>query len=80
MSVAHKEFQVDDTVEMVLMRRERNSLFAVPVGNYHPDINIGHPSVTEKNTSYSKLLKANKFEVANLIIARERKELEKQFR
>ncbi len=79
--MVHNEFQLGDEIEMHLMRRERNSLFAVPVSSYHPDINLKHPSVSsKKNTSYSKLLSATPVEVANVIVARERKELERQYR
>ncbi|TRY69969.1 hypothetical protein TCAL_02333 [Tigriopus californicus] len=79
-SLLHSDYNTGSEIEMRLMRRERSSLFAVPVGQYHPEINKKHPSVSMANNSYSQLLLASPFEVANEIIARERNELEEQYR
>ena len=66
---------------MTLMRRERNSLFAVPAASYSPEINERHPGVSAKgNTSYSKLLTASPMEVANMIVAKEKAELQDKWR
>ena len=45
-----------DEIELSLMRRDRNSLFAVPVDAYFPDINERHPSISgQGNKSYSQV-------------------------
>ena len=79
-SLLHSDFGVGDEIELRLMRRERNSLFAVFVDDYAPEIDAKHPSITSKLNSYSQLLTATPAEVANNIVARERKELEVQYR
>ena len=38
-SVPMGEFKMGDEIELTLMRRERNSLFALPVEDYFPDVN-----------------------------------------
>ena len=46
-----------DEIELSLMRRDRNSLFAVPVDEYFPEINDKHPSISgQGNKSYSQVL------------------------
>ena len=57
------------------MRRERNSLFALPVDQYFAGVNEKHPSVNDRLTSYSNLVLASPGQVVNGIIARERYEL-----
>jgi len=79
-SVPWKEFQINDEIELCLMRRERNSLFALPVDQYFAGVNEKHPSVNDKLTSYSNLVLASPGQVVNGIIARERYELEQQYR
>ena len=74
-SVPWKEFQINDEIELCLMRRERNSLFALPVDQYFAGVNEKHPSVNDKLTSYSNLVLASPGQVVNGIIARERYEL-----
>lgn len=79
-SVPWKEFQINDEIELCLMRRERNSLFALPVDQYFAGVNEKHPTVNDKLTSYSNLVLATPGQVVNGIIARERYELEQQYR
>jgi len=79
-SVPWKEFQINDEIELCLMRRERNSLFALPVDHYFAGVNDKHPSVNNKLTSYSNLVLATPGQVVNGIIAKERYELEQQYR
>ncbi len=79
-SLLHSDIQVGHEIEMKLMRRERNSLFAIPVDQYHPDVNAKHPSLIHENNTYSQLLTATVQDVADVIIARERRELEEQYR
>jgi len=78
-SVAWKEFHAGDDIEMFLMRRDRNSLFALPVDDYFPEVNQKHPNINQRNT-YSQLVTATPAQVSSKIIARERYELENQFR
>lgn len=79
-SIPWKEFNINDEIELCLMRRERNSLFALPVDQYFPEVNDKHPNVIDKLTSHSNLLLATPGQVVNNIIARERFELEQQYR
>jgi hypothetical protein len=53
--VAWKEFQIGDEIEMHLMRRDRYSLFALPVDTYFPDVNAKHPNIAQRAT-YSQLV------------------------
>lgn len=78
-SIAWKEFQLQDEIEFCLMRRERNSLFALPVDQYLPQFNEQHPNVNDELTSYSNLVLASPQQVGQRIIAMERKELERQY-
>jgi hypothetical protein len=79
-SLVHSEIKIGDEIELHLMRRERNSLFAVPVDKYFADINNKHPSMSNQLNSYSNLILASPVEVAEKIISRERMELEMQLR
>lgn len=78
-SVAWKEFNVGEEIEMYLMRRERNSLFALPVDFYFPEVNLKHPNIADRS-NYSHLVTATPAQVAKHIIAREKYELENQYR
>ena len=80
MSITWDEFNVHDEIEFRLMRRDRNSLFALPVEQYFPEVNEKHPSINDKLTSYSQLVMASPTQVARGIIAKERLELEDQYR
>jgi len=79
-SIPWKEFQINDDIELCLMRRERNSLFALPVDQYFVGVNEKHPNINDKLTSYSNLVLATPGQVGQRIIARERFELEQQYR
>lgn len=79
-SVPWKEFQINDEIELCLMRRERNSLFALPVDQYFDGVNEKHPNVNDKLTSYSNLILATPGQVVQGIISKERYELEQQYR
>jgi hypothetical protein len=46
---------VGEEIEMHLMRRERHSLFALPVDAYFPEVNDKHPNVAQRAT-YSQLV------------------------
>merc|ERR1719262_1757098 len=61
------------------MRRDRNSLFALPVDQYFPEVNAKHPNVKDRFTSHSNLLLATPTQVVQGIIAKERFELEEQY-
>jgi len=65
-------------IEMKLMKRERNSLFAVPAS---ADFLDDFPAVNKPglDRSFVKLLKATSLQVKDNILARERRELEKQW-
>jgi len=75
-----KEFNAGDEIEMCLMRRERHSLFALPVDKYFPQVNDKHPNLGDKYTSYSNLVLASPSQVVQGIIYQERSELEAQYR
>jgi len=79
-SITWDEFNINDDIEFRLMRRDRNSLFALPVEQYFPEVNDKHPSINDKVTSYSQLVLASPTQVAKGIIAKERFELEDQYR
>ena len=79
-SITWDEFNVHDEIEFRLMRRDRNSLFALPVEQYFPEVNEKHPSINDKLTSYSQLVMASPTQVARGIISKERHELEEQYR
>ena len=79
-SITWDEFNVHDEIEFRLMRRDRNSLFALPVEQYFPEVNEKHPSINDKLTSYSQLVMASPTQVARGIISKERLELEDQYR
>lgn len=76
-SVPWKEFKTKDEIEMKLMRRERNSLFALPVTDYRTDIDDkGHPDLNAKVNSYSQLVLASPEQVHRYITSKEQAELE----
>ncbi len=75
-----KEFNIGDEIELSLMRRERNSLFAMPVSQYFAEVNDKHPNLQDKWTAHSQLVLASPGQVARTIIAKERQELEDQYR
>merc|ERR550532_1497857 len=75
-----KEFNAGDEIEMCLMRRERHSLFALPVDKYFAQVNEKHPNLGDKCNSYSNLVLASPSQVVQGIIFQERSELEAQYR
>ena len=79
-SLLHSEINIGDEIEMHLMRRERNSLFAVPVGEYHAGLEKKHPCLSDRYNAHSQLITATPSEVAGKILTREREDLEKQMR
>jgi len=66
-------------IEMRLMKRERNSLFAVPVN--HPGLEQ-FPSLgdSELDKSLSKIIKGSPDDILSGILYREQRELEQQYR
>lgn len=74
-SLVHEEFRTGDEIEMRLMRRQRGSLFAMPVSSYTPGIEGKHPRMNQDMKSYSKLLTMAPQDVCNVVIQRERNEL-----
>ena len=74
-SIAWQEFKVGDELEFTLMRRERNSLFAMPVDEYFPEVNGKHPHMGQPN-SHAQLVTAHPDQVSKLILSREQEELE----
>jgi len=79
-SVPWKEFKTKDEIEMKLMRRERNSLFALPVTQYRKDIDSkGHPDMNDKINSYSQLILASLEQIQKYITSREQAELEAKY-
>jgi len=77
-AVPQQNFSTGSTIQMKLMKRERNSLFAVPATDKFLD---DFPAVNKPgvNRSFVKLLKATSVQVKDNILARERRELEKQW-
>jgi len=77
-AVPQKNFTTGASIEMKLMKRERNSLFAVPAKDQFLD---DFPAVNKPgvNRSFVKLLKATSNQVKDNILARERFELERQW-
>lgn len=67
-----------EMVSMTLMKRERNSLFAVPATN---NFIVDFPGIdsTDVDKKHCKLIKASAQEVLSLILERERRELEFQW-
>ena len=65
---------------MKLMRRERNSLFALPVAQYRKEIDSkGHPDMNDKINSYSQLVLASLEQIQKFITSKEQAELEAKF-
>lgn len=79
-SLLHEQINVGDEIEMTLMRRERHSLFAVPAARYSPVIEKRHPTLGQAFTAHSQLVLASPAEVADQILAREKRDLERQLR
>lgn len=79
-SITWNEFNINDEIEFRLMRRDRNSLFALPVEDYFPEVNDKHPGFNDKFKAHSQLVLATPSQVARGIIAKERFELEEQYR
>jgi len=77
-AVPQSNFSTGSTIQMKLMKRERNSLFAVPATDTFLD---DFPAVNKPGVdrSFVKLLKATPRQVKDNILARERRELEKQW-
>eukprot|EP00092_Neocalanus_flemingeri_P006103 GFUD01006574.1.p1 GENE.GFUD01006574.1~~GFUD01006574.1.p1 ORF type:complete len:764 (+),score=229.46 GFUD01006574.1:359-2650(+) len=77
-AVPQENFSTGSTIQMKLMKRERNSLFAVPsTDNFLDDFPaVNKPGV---NRSFVKMLTATSSQVKDNILARERRELEKQW-
>lgn len=77
-AVPQTNFSTGSTIEMKLMKRERNSLLAVPATD---EVLDDFPAVNKPglNRSFVKLLKASSAQVRDNILARERRELEKQW-
>lgn len=71
-------FITGECIKMTLMKRERNSLFAVPVSQ---DFVKDNPAITngDVDKSFVKLLTANPEQVKTEILDKERMELEKQW-
>jgi len=78
LAVPHNTFSTGSTIQMRLMKRERNSLFAVPAA---ADFLHDFPAVNMPglDRSFVKLLKASSVQVKDNILARERRELMKQW-
>lgn len=74
-SVPMGEFKMGDEIELTLMRRERNSLFALPVDEYFPDVNAKHPNIGESPNNFSQLVTADPQQVSNMILSREKADL-----
>ena len=75
----HGDFNTGSVVEMRLMRRERNSLFAVAVDDYEETVNDAHADFGGEKTAHSKLLMATTDQIVREIIQREKRELEAQY-
>jgi len=76
--VPQPQFSTGDTITMKLMKRDRNSLLAVPAGDA---VLQDFPAVNEEgiDRNFVKMLKATVGQVKRNIIARERRELEVQY-
>merc|ERR1712110_497614 len=80
MSVPWKELKTNDEIEMKLMRRQRDSLFALPVTDYRKAFDEnGHPHLSDKINSYSQLVLASPEQVEKFITSKEQAELEGKY-
>ena len=80
MSVPWKELKTNDEIEMKLMRRQRDSLFALPVTDYRKAFDDnGHPHLSDKINSYSQLVLASPEQVEKFITSKEQAELEAKY-
>lgn len=77
-TLAQADYATGGEIEMRLMRRERNSLLAVPAGQAEEDLGGIEPDLGSDQPPYVKLIKASRVQVANSILAKERSELEFQ--
>jgi len=73
-SVPWREFKIGEEIELTLMRRERNSLFAMPVQDYFAEVNGKHPNIGQAN-GHSHLVTADPQQVSKMILSREQQEL-----
>jgi len=76
--ISQETYSTGSTIELRLMKRERNSLFAVPVAH----AGLEHvPSVEDSflDRSLSKLVKATPQQVMELVLDRERRQLDAIF-
>ena len=79
-SVPWKELKTNDEIEMKLMRRQRDSLFALPVTDYCKAFDDnGHPHLSDKINSYSQLVLASPEQVEKFITSKEQAELEAKY-
>lgn len=76
--LSQHNFSTGECIKMTLMKRERNSLFAVPVSQ---DFIKDNPTIinADVDKSFVKLLTANPEQVKTEILDKERMELEKQW-
>ena len=74
-SVPMREFKMGEEIELTLMRRERNSLFALPVDEYFAQVNAKHPNIGESPNNFSQLVTADPQQVSNMILSREKSDL-----
>ena len=76
--LSQHNFSTGECIKMTLMKRERNSLFAVPISQEFIKEN---PAITnvDVDKSFVKLLTANPEQVKTEILDKERMELEKQW-
>jgi len=74
-SVPWREFKIGEEIELTLMRRERHSLFALPVDQFSPDLLGKHPNIGQESTAHSPLLTAHPQQVTRMILSREQQEL-----
>jgi len=74
-SVPMKEIKIGDEFEMTLMRRERHSLFALPVDQYFAEVNGKHPNIGQHPNNFSQLVMADPQQVSKMILGREQVEL-----
>ena len=70
-----KEIKIGDEFEMTLMRRERHSLFALPVDQYFAEVNGKHPNIGQHPNNFSQLVMADPQQVSKMILGREQVEL-----
>ena len=57
------------------MRRERHSLFALPVDKYFAEVNGKYPNIGQHPNNFSQLVMADPQQVSKMILGREQVEL-----